>query len=147
MRDESRLLMGLFLAVILIGVAAVVVTLLRLDRSQVFVLALVLAGGLALALVLVGVGVVLRARRPDPPPTVERHIIKERVLDGRQPPKTHIVTLPGQNPALAGLYPHLLRGAYRAGQVGRDTRRYDPEPGWDDEEWAGQIIEVEPEEG
>jgi len=142
MKDNERVLVGLLLAVVVIGVVAVVVTLLRLDRPQVFALALILVGSLGLAAVLVGVGVVLRARRPDPPPTIERHIIKERVLDGRQPPRTHIVTLPGQNPA-TGLYPYLLRGAYQAGQStgqrdGSEWDRY--------EDWEGQIIEVEPEE-
>ena len=139
MKDNERVLVGLLLAFVVIGIAAVVVTLLRLDRYQVFTLALILVASLGLAAVLAGVGVVLRARKPEPPP-VERHVIRERILDGRHPPRTHIVALPGRNPALTGLYPHLLRGAYRAGQV---TGRTD-DGVWDDE-WAGQIIEVETE--
>ena len=140
MKDE-RVLVGLLLSVVVIGVAAVVMTLLRLDQGQIFALALILVGSLGLAAVLVGVGVVLRARRPDPPP-VERHVIKERVLDGRQPARPQIITLPGRPPSLpAGLYPHLLRGAYQAGRsTGRDGSEWDRY-----EDWEGQIIEVEPE--
>ena len=72
---------------VVIGVAAVVMTLLRLDQGQVFALA-----------------------------------------------------LPGQPPSLpSGLYPHLLRGAYRSGLRARQG----PEPEYG--EWEGQIVDVDPE--
>ena len=138
MKDETRALIGLLLAVALVGVAAVVVTLLRLDRSQVFTLALILVGSLSLAAVLAGVALVLRARRPEPPP-VERHVIKERVLDGRQPARPQIITLPAQNSAPTWLYPHLLRGAYLSGRRGAPDGRYDDRL----EDWEGEVIDVD----
>ena len=128
------------LALVVGGVLAigVVIVLFRLDQDQVFTLALILVGSLSLAAVLAGVALVLRARRPPTPP-VERHVIKERILDGRQPGRPQVIALP-QPPSLpSGLYPHLLRGAYQAGQnTGRDGSEWDRY-----EDWEGTIIDAD----
>jgi hypothetical protein len=92
----------------------------RLERNEVFVLALIPTAGLTLAAIIAAVALVFRARRPSGP-AIEKHVFhtKERVLDGRQPSRPQIVTIPGPANALpSGLYPHLLRGAYLAGQGG-----------------------------
>jgi hypothetical protein len=142
-------LWGMIGTIALVAIVAVALIILRLERAEVFVLALILVGAVALALVIGAVALVFRARRPDRPP-VEKHVYhtKERVLDGRHPPRTHVVALPGhRNDPAAGLYPHLLRGAYRAGW---GTGQADGPAGYDEtmdnpEDWEGQIIDVRPE--
>ena len=130
------LALGGFVLVFTIGLVV-----LRLDRAQLFALALIVVGAVAIALILVGVAFVFRARRPEPPP-VEKHIYRERVLDGRHPPRTQVVALPGgRTDPIAGLYPHLLRGAYQAGQS--RARAGEPE---ERTEWEGRIIDVDPDE-
>jgi hypothetical protein len=141
---ETRLVAGGIGIAALVGIVGLVGTLLRLDQSQVFLLALIPAVGLSGAAVIAAVALVFRARRPPTPP-VEKHVIhtKEVRMDGRHPPRTHVVTLPGRADGHGGLYPHLLRGAYLAGRNGQDAQAPDDEQA--PEEWAGQIIDVEAE--
>ena len=116
--QDTRWLVGICAVVAVLGITAVASVVFRLEKNEVFVLALIPTAGLTLAAVIAAVALVVRAQRPTGP-TVERHVIhtKERVLDGRQPSRPQIVTLPAPGNALpSGLYPHLLRGAYLAGQ-------------------------------
>jgi hypothetical protein len=117
-RQDTQVLTGVFVLVAVLGIAAIVAVVVRLEKNEVFILALIPTVGLTLAAVIAAVALVFRARRPSTP-AVEKHVIhtKERVLDGRQPSRPQIVTIPGPANALpSGLYPHLLRGAYLAGQ-------------------------------
>lgn len=149
-RQDTQFLIGVFVLVALLGIAAIVAVVVRLEKDEVFILALIPTVGLTLAAIIAAVALVFRARRPSEP-AVEKHVIhtKERVLDGRQPGRPHIVTIPGPAGALpSGLYPHLLRGAYLAGQHElEEPARGDEadvvegevvEPPWGNE-WDGQI--------
>jgi hypothetical protein len=149
-RQDTHFLIGVFVLVAAIGITAVALVVFRLERDEVFILALIPTAGLTLAAIIAAVALVFRARRPSGP-TVEKHVIhtKERVLDGRQPSRPQIVTIPGPAGALpTGLYPHLLRGAYLAGQHGLEecagSEEMDVVEGevvespWGDE-WDGQI--------
>jgi hypothetical protein len=149
-RRDTQFLIGVFGLVALLGIAAVVAVVVRLERNEVFILALIPTAGLTLAAIIAAVALVFHARRPSGP-AVEKHVIhtKERVLDGRQPGRPHIVTVPGPTNALpSGLYPHLLRGAYLAGQHGSEEPAGNGEADvvegeviespWDDE-WDGHI--------
>lgn len=117
-RQDTQLLIGIFVLVALLGIAAIIAVVVRLEQDEVFILALIPTAGLTLAAIIAAVALVFHARCPTEP-AVEKHVIhtKERVLDGRQPGRPQIVTIPGPANALpSGLYPHLLRGAYLAGQ-------------------------------
>jgi hypothetical protein len=117
-RQDTHFLLGVFVLVVVLGIAAIIAVVVRLGKDEVFILALIPTIGLTLAAVIAAVALVFRARRPSSP-AVEKHVIhtKERVLDGRQPSHPQIVTVPSPAGALpSGLYPHLLRGAYLAGQ-------------------------------
>jgi hypothetical protein len=149
-RQEVHFLIGVFVLVAAIGIGAVALVVFRLERDEVFILALIPTAGLTLAAIIAAVALVFRARRPSGP-AVEKHVIhtRERVLDGRQPSRPQIVTIPGPANALpSGLYPHLLRGAYLAGQRRLEEPACDEdvdvvegemvESSWDNE-WDGHI--------
>ena len=117
-RQDTRWLIGVCAVVAVLGIVAIALVVFRLERNEVFILALIPTAGLTLAAVIAAVALVVRAQRPAGP-AVERHVIhtKERVLDGRQPGRPQILTLPAPgSTSPSGLYPHLLRGAYLAGQ-------------------------------
>jgi hypothetical protein len=136
-------LWGMIGTMALTAVVAVILVILRLERTEVFVLALILVGAVALALVIGAVALVIRARRGDNPVVEKHYHTKERVVDGRHPPRTHVVALPGGRPdPMTALYPHLLRGAYQAGRS--ETGAGYGEPWEEPTEWEGNIIEVEP---
>jgi hypothetical protein len=121
-RQDTQFLIGVFVLIAVMGIATITLVVFRLERDEVFILALIPTAGLTLAAVIAAVALVFRAHRPSGP-AVEKHVIhtKERVLDGRQPSRPQIVTIPGPTNALpSGLYPHLLRGAYLAGQRGSE---------------------------
>lgn len=149
-RQDTQFLIGVFVMIAVMGIAAITLVVFRLKRDEVFILALIPTAGLTLAAVIAAVALVFRARRPSEPP-VEKHVFhtKERVLDGRQPSRPQILTIPGSANALpSGLYPHLLRGAYLAGQHGSEEPAGNGEADvvegeviespWDDE-WDGHI--------
>jgi amino acid transporter len=144
-KRETQLLLGAFGLLATFGIVAIALVIFRLEKDEVFVLALIVVSGFTLAGIIAALALVFRARR-SPTPPIEKHVIhtRERVLDGRYPSRPQIVPLPGAGNALpAGLYPHLLRGAYQAGQ--RDGA--DVDAGQDEMTvaWQGQIVDVEPE--
>jgi hypothetical protein len=117
-RQDTQFLVGIFVLVAVLGIAAIIAVAVRLETDEIFILAVISTIGLTLAAIIAALALVFRARRPSSP-AIEKHIIhtKEKVLDGRQPSRPQIVTIPSSAGALpSGLYPHLLRGAYMAGQ-------------------------------
>lgn len=111
--------------------------------------AVILASSVAVALIVAASAFPIRAyRRKDP--TGEKTIIhegtvtvKERVLDGRAIEAPKLYQLPAA-PQNGGAYPELLRAAWQAGLLARDSQAARPDPeGQDlqalDGEWGGDI--------
>lgn len=148
---QSHVLTAGSLILTVVSIVAIVALVLRLERAQVFLLALILVAGLTIASIIAAIALLVRARRPEKPP-IERHVYhtRERVMDGRQPGQTHVVALPnpGYTSGIGVLYPHLLRGAY---QAGRQTAQADLPDDHDETahqspgEWNGEIFEIEPQ--
>lgn len=103
------------------------------------VMGLVLVSGLVLCGVLVAVAVVVRAYRRNDAQPIERQVIREtRIIDSR-PPAPYQLPAPQATPF--GVFPELLRAAYRSGALSSGSDVVDaevrslPAPG----EWGGDI--------
>lgn len=123
MKNETVSGLGIALALALITAAVLTVYLLGADRL--FILAVILVGGLVVAGSIAASALAIRAyRKNDSPPVIEKHIyhegrqiIRERVIEGRQvtAPEVKLLQLPAQ--AHGGAFPELLRAAYQAGTL------------------------------
>lgn len=153
MKSESPLAPFLVILALALAVAAALGVYL-IGGDRLFLLAAVFVGGLVSAGVIAASALLIRAwRKNDSPPVVEKHvyhegrqIIRERVLDGRQPmaPEVRLLQLPAQASAM-GVFPELLRAAYQAGALQPPTARSEQpmdaelrEPGPDD--WSGDMM-------
>jgi hypothetical protein len=123
MKSETVSGLGIALALALIAGALLAVWLIGSERL--FILAVILIGGLVVAGIIAASAFAIRAyRKTDNPPVIEKHvyhegrqIIRERVIDGRQAlaPEVKLLQLPAQ--AQGGAFPELLRAAYQAGTL------------------------------
>jgi hypothetical protein len=142
------------LAILTLALAvAAVLGVYLIGGDRLFILAAVFIGGLVLAGLIAASALPIRAwRKNDSPPVVEKHvyhegrqIIRERVIDGRQPtaPEVRLLQLPAQASAM-GVFPELLRAAYQAGALQPPAARAEQpmaaEPGEPDPDaWSGDI--------
>lgn len=140
MSGGERVVVYLGLGLALAVTAAAVVGIWLLGADRLFVLALILVGGLALAGVLAAAALLVRQyRRSDANPVVEHHYhhdgtrTVERVIDGRPAALPQLPQLPAPG---YGMFPELLRAAYQAGRSSGGGEAVDAvvrDVGWDGE--------------
>lgn len=110
-------------ALIVVVALAVLVTIglviWRLELGMLYTLALVLVIGVVAALIIAASAFPIRARKGGGPHEREK-IIREtkhtHTIDGRQPARPHIITVPAPPGGGMGIFPEILRGAFLAGR-------------------------------
>lgn len=112
--------------------AAAMLAVWLLGADRLFILALILAGGLAMAGIIAASALPIRAaRKRDMTGETRimdgtRTVIKERVIDGRAPAQNDIRLLQLPQQPTGGAWPELLRASYQAGLLGNPAERSAP---------------------
>ncbi|GAB4521537.1 MAG: hypothetical protein Kow0047_32460 [Anaerolineae bacterium] len=122
-----------FLGIVIFGasIAGTVYTIYLVGAETMRTVLLVMAGAISTAIILAALSLPIRAWRKNDAAPVEKHYIKETVLDGRVPQSPDVKLLQLPAPPSAG-FPELLRAAYQAGRsngYGTDMRGVYMEPG------------------